>query len=333
MNTERSNILFSLGKYSLGFLILALGIFFGLNHPQFFQAQNLLNILSSACITALIGISLTIAMAADEFDNSVGAQMTLAAIFVTKILTKTPINNYWIAVVLTLLAMICLGLFNAFLHVKIKVPAFISTLGTYYIYDGIGKYITKGANILGAGKSVAREYVFFGQGYLFGFIPMPAVVLAVVGIVTLIITERTAFGKSVYAVGNNGVACSFVGINTAKVKTMAFVFGSLVAGITGIVQCSKLNGVTNNMGDSMLLYAMITTMLGATFMKIGVYNVPGTIVGALMLSVLNNGMTMMGAKSYIKNFVEAAVLITACAIVAYIKGGVNIKKRKVKEKK
>lgn len=328
MKKEKTNLLFSLGKYSLGFLILALALFFGANHPQFFQAQNLLNILSSACITALIGISLTIAMAADEFDNSVGAQMTLAAIFVTKILTKTPIKNYWIAVVLTLLAMICLGLFNAFLHVKIKVPAFISTLGTYYIYDGIGKFITKGANILGAGKSVAKAYVVLGQGYLFGIIPMPAIVLMAVGLITLIITERTAFGKSIYAVGNNGVACSFVGINTAKVKTLAFVFGSLIAGVTGIVQCSKLNGVTNNMGDSMLLYAMITTMLGATFLKIGVYNVPGTIMGALMLSVLNNGMTMMGVKSYVKSFVQAAVLITACAIVAYIKGGENFKRNR-----
>ena len=316
---KKSSVIQNLGKYSLLIITFVLAAFFGIMRPQFFKLTNLLNILSSACISALIGIALTCSMAADEFDNSVGSQLTIGAIAVTKILTSTPIKNYWISCILTLLIMVVIGLFNAFLHVKIKLPAFISTLGTMYILDGLGKYITNGANILGAGKAVTKDFVILGQGYLFDIIPMPAVVLAVVGLIILILTERTTFGKSLYAVGNNQVACSFLGINTEKVKTLGFVLGSVIAGVTGIVQSSILNGVTANMGSFMLLYAMITTMLGATFIKMGVYNVPGTIVGAVLLSVISNGLTMMEASSFMKNITQAVVLIVACAIVAQIK--------------
>lgn len=309
----------NLAKYFLAIATLTVMVFFGITQAAFFKVANILNILSSACLSAMIGISLTCSMAAGEFDISVGSQLTMGAIVVTKILTKTPINNYWVACILTLMILACIGLVNAFVHVKLRIPAFIATMGTSYILDGVGKFITGGANILGAGKRVTADFTFLGQGYLFGVIPMPVVVMTIIGISMLILTERTRFGKYLYAVGANGTACRYIGIDAGKVKTIAFVLGSVLAGITGIVQSSMLNGVTAGMGDSMLLYALIVMMLGATFLRLGVYNVPGTLVGAILIAVISNGMTMMGAKSYMKDFVQAGILLLACAVVARVR--------------
>lgn len=308
-----------LAKYWLLLFALLVGVMFGLMENRFFRPTNLLNILSSACVSAIAGIGLTCIMSVGEMDFAAGTEMSMGCVLAVWILKVTPVQNYYLAILLTLLIMIVVGLVNAFLHIKIGMPAFIATMGTSYLINGINKMLTGGKSMLGIGNALAPEFNFIGQKYLFGWLPMPLVILIVIGTAVLLYTERTRSGKHLYAVGSNPKACKYMGINANKEKIKGFILCSVLCGCAGILQGSMVNGATASIGDSSMINSITVLMLGATFMKMGVFNVPGTIVGAVLLAIVNNGLTMVGADSHIKSYVQGIILFGAVSVVVILR--------------
>ena len=316
---QKTTITSFLAKYWLILFAVLVGIAFGLVENRFFQFTNLLNILGSACVSAIAGIGLTCIMSVGEMDFAAGTEMSLGCVLMVWILKNTPVNNYLLTVLLTLVILAVVGLVNSFLHIKIGMPAFIATMGTSYLINGVNKGLTGGKSMLGVGSTLAKEFNFIGQKYLFGVIPMPMVMLIIVGTVVLIYTERTRSGKHLYAVGSNPQACKYIGINANKEKIKGFVLCSVLCGFAGILQGSMVNGATASIGDNSMISSITVLMLGATFVKMGVFNVPGTIVGAVLLAIVNNGLTMVGADSYVKSFVQGFILFGAVTVVVVLK--------------
>lgn len=308
-----------LAKYWLLLFAILVAICFGLIENRFFKFTNLLNILSSACISAIAGIGLTCIMSVGEMDFAAGTEMSLGCVLMVWLLKNTPLNNYYITMVAALLIMVLVGLVNALLHIKVGMPAFIATMGTSYLMNGINKALTGGKSMLGVGSALAPQFNYIGQGYLFGIIPMPLTILIIIGTVVLIYTERTRSGKHLYAVGSNPEACKYMGINANKEKIKGFVLCSVLCGFAGILQGSMVNGATASIGDSSMISSITVLMLGATFIKMGVFNVPGTIVGAILMAIVNNGLTMVGADSYIKSLVQGVILFGAVTVVVILK--------------
>lgn len=302
----------------LAVLVLAV-LFFGIAEPAFFKTKNLLNILSSACITAMVGIGLTCIMSSGEIDFSCGTQITFGSVAMALLMTRYGIANYSVAITVTIVLLLAFGAFNAFLHIKVGIPAFIATMGTSYMLLGFAKMLTNGRNVFGVSNSAYANYTFLGQGYLFGIVPMPAVVVIIIAIIMMIYTERTRSGKYLYAVGSNSNACKYIGIDANRQKLKGFLLCALLCGVAGIVQGSMLNGSTTSSGSSMLNTCLTVLMLGATFYRVGVYNIPGTIVAALLMTVVTNGMTMLSATPAAKNYVNSFILLLSVTLVSIIR--------------
>ena len=297
---------------------LATVVVFGIISPAFLKMDNLLNILSSACIVGVMGVGLTCIFATGELDFSAGSQVSLASCLMAVILGGGLIKNYIVAVLLTLLVLGIVGLYNSFLHVKIGIPAFIATLGTSYLVKGIAKALTGGKNINNL-PEWPEEFTFIGQGYLFGVIPMPVVILVMVGAIVLFYTEYTRAGKYLYAVGANPIACDYIGIDGKIQKIKGFVITALCCALAGIMQGSQMNAASPTLGENMFVPALTTVFLGATYGKIGVFNVPGTLVGAVLYALINQGLLMISSDLWLKNYVQGGMLLFALVMVVVIR--------------
>ncbi|MBU3874713.1 ABC transporter permease [Faecalicatena sp. AGMB00832] len=305
-------------KRWLLFFVAAVTIIFGMISPAFLQMKNLLNILCNACIVGVMGVGLTCIFATGELDFSAGSQVSLASCLMAVILGRTGIHSYLAAVVLTLGVLACVGLYNAFLHVKIGIPAFIATLGTSYLVKGIAKALTGSKNVNNL-PEWPDVFTFMGQGYLFGVIPMPVIILVIVGAVVLFYTEYTRAGKYLYAVGSNPTACDYIGIDGKMQKIKGFFITALLCGLAGIMQGSQMNAASPTLGENMFVPALTTVFLGATYGKIGVFNVPGTLVGAVLYALINQGLLMITSELWLKDYVQGGMLLFALVMVIVIR--------------
>ncbi|WP_282923594.1 ABC transporter permease [Mediterraneibacter massiliensis] len=305
-------------KRWLLFFTLATVLAFGIISPAFLKMDNLLNILSSACIVGVMGVGLTCIFATGELDFSAGSQVSLASCLMAVILGKGLIKNYIVAVLLTLLVLGIVGLYNSLLHVKVGIPAFIATLGTSYLVKGIAKALTGGKNINNL-PEWPEEFTFIGQGYLFGIIPMPVVILVMVGAIVLFYTEHTRAGKYLYAVGANPTACDYIGVDGKVQKIKGFVITALCCALAGIMQGSQMNAASPTLGENMFVPALTTVFLGATYGKVGVFNVPGTLVGAVLYALINQGLLMITSDLWLKNYVQGGMLVFALVMVVVIR--------------
>ncbi|MFQ8767159.1 MAG: ABC transporter permease [Oscillospiraceae bacterium] len=284
---------------------------------KFLRANNLLGILSNACLAAIAGCGLTCVMATGEVDFSAGSAMTIAACTMSVLLDSRILNNYVGAMFVGILAATLMGAFNAFLHLTVGIPAFLATLSSSLVVKGIAYWITDGTTLYRVWDS--DVYTYLGQHYLFGIFPMPFVVLVCVGAIILFLLEFTKLGKILFAIGSNQTACDYMGIQTKKYKLIAFIMSATMCGISGIIQASMSNGAGPNMAESYQLLAVMVTVMGGTFLKKGIFNVPGTLLAAVLVTLVTNGMIMMEASTWLKYTVEGLMMISSVIIVTLLR--------------
>ena len=311
---KRSNFLV---KYWLGLFTVAVFIFFCIMRPRFASVANIMNILSSTCILALVGMGETLVMCVGETDYSCGMELTTGAVLIAIILDKPMFSGLYIPVLIfALLIVIGYGLINVFLHVKVKIPSFVATLGTALIATGICKWLTNSGSV--SSRRWPAIYTFLGQSYIGGVLPVSVVVTLIVVAIMWVYSERTKSGKLFYAVGSSSTTCQYVGVNVGAQKIKAFVLCAALCCLAGFMQTSMLNSATPIMGADALINALTVLMLGATFIKTGVYNIPGTIVASLLLRIISFGMTMMGAPSFAFDLVQGGLLLFSVSLVTLI---------------
>ena len=273
--------------------------------------------LSNACLAAIAGCGLTCVMATGEVDFSAGSAMTIAACTMSVLLDSRILNNYVGAMFVGILAATLMGAFNAFLHLTVGIPAFLATLSSSLVVKGIAYWITDGTTLYRVWDS--DVYTYLGQHYLFGIFPMPFVVLVCVGAIILFLLEFTKLGKILFAIGSNQTACDYMGIQTKKYKLIAFIMSATMCGISGIIQASMSNGAGPNMAESYQLLAVMVTVMGGTFLKKGIFNVPGTLLAAVLVTLVTNGMIMMEASTWLKYTVEGLMMISSVIIVTLLR--------------
>lgn len=318
--TKRNNVKIGhvIGKYWLLLFMLILCIVFGIITPEFATLSNILGILSSSCTLALVGIGYTFIMSTGEMDYSVGVQVSCGSLFMAALLSTTYFNSYFLAVLIALAAMALFGVVNAYIHVKIGIPAFIATMATSYIVKGIAKGLTNGTWV-GKSPNWPNNFNTIGQGYSFGIIPNLVIVLVIAGVAGFIFTEKTKWGRQLYAIGSSPTTSKYIGIRTDRIKLLGFVLTSVLACFSGIVRSSIVSGGSAYLGDNVMFECITVLMLGATFIKKGVYNIPGTIIASILLPVISNGLTMMGASSVMKNAIQGILLLTSVTLVTVMR--------------
>lgn len=315
-NKKRAALL--LGKYWLLLFTVMVFAAFSVLRPNFAKFNNVINIVASTCITAIAGMGLTSIMAAGEIDFSAGTQVSVATVVMGLILASKNVHSFVLAAVMTIAVMLCVGALNAFIHVRLKVPAFIATMGVSYLIQGLAKRFTNGGGTIYRHANWPSNYTLLGQGRIGGVIPYTIPVLAAVSVVMYVFMEHTKWGKSLYAVGSNPRNCDLLGISGARQKTIGFLLCSLWSALAGIIMTSQLNMAGIAVGDTML-ESMTVMMLGSTFIKQGVYNIPGTLLASFLLQSIFYGMKMLGAGAWVEDLVQGSILVLSVAVVCIIR--------------
>jgi len=274
----------------------------------FLSTKNIFNVLRQISTNLYLACGMTMVIILGGIDLSVGSIIALSGC-----ISAGCVARYDLPLSAAILIGICVGLIVGMLNgaviSKTTIPPFIVTLATMNIIKGLAYVYTGGSPV----RVVSKEWQFFGAGYI-GPFPTPVIILGVVLIITVIIMNKTKFGRHIYAVGGNQQAAEFSGINVAKIKFGVHAFSGLMAGLAGVVLASRMYSGQPTAGDGAEMDAIAAVVVGGTSMAGGYGKIGGTIIGALIIGVLNNGLNLMNINSFWQYVVKGAVILLAVYI-------------------
>ena len=303
-----------------GTVAAAVAIFaaFALASDRFISASNISNILVQISVLMVISSGLTVAVASGEFDLSVGQVAGLSGVLVAGLMVWSglPIAA---AIALSVLAGIVLGVVNGLLVTRLRIPSLIATLamgpialGLNYAYDG-------GDSIY---ASFPPAFYVIATGRVFGVVPVPILIAAVVVTAFYVLLNRTRLGRGVVATGANLQAARLSGIGVNRTRLMALTLSAFGAAMGGVMLTARLGTGQPGAGDSYLLDSLTAVFLGMTAFKPGRASVQGTLVGVVIIGMLDNGLNLLGAPFYLQNEVRGVVMIAAVSL-AVLRGEIR----------
>jgi ribose transport system permease protein len=296
-----------LRPYALYAAFLLLILVFTLLSPVFFTQGNFANIGRQTSLVSIMAVGMTMVIVTAEIDLSVGSTLALAGMAAA---LAMQVANFWFVGVAAGLATGALvGLVNGTLVTQLRIPSFIVTLGMLGICRGIAMVITGTAPVLISNRTFAD---LFGQGSLFG-IPAPIVLTILALAFGFYLLHLSTFGRKLYAAGGNPVAARYSGINVARVKTVAFVITGIFAGFAACVLSAFGEASRPDSGAGLELDVIAAVILGGTSLFGGRGTIIGTLIGSLIIGILNNGLVLVGVDSSWQIAVKGAIIIFAVA--------------------
>jgi simple sugar transport system permease protein len=303
-------------------LLAGLIILFQSKEPSFLDIANVFSIMQAVSIVALLGVGVTITLAVNGFDLSVGSiaafsQMTASYILV--VLHGSAAAAVLGCAVFGVLA----GLLNGLLIVRLRIPDQLATLGTLFLLAGLqliptgGRSLTTGT-ILPDGStatgSFPAAFLALGRLRVGGVVPVPVIALAVVTLVLWFVMEFTRWGRVFYAVGGNETAARLAGARTHRYRVAAYVLSGVIAALGGVLLSARIGRGDVSVGNSLLLDSVAAALIGYAVWGVNRPNVLGTVIGAIFVGVLLNGLTMLNAPYYTQDFVKGLILVGALAV-------------------
>ena len=303
-------------KYGIFLIFIVMIVVASLLSPAFVSSTNLINIVRQMSVVGLIALGVTGIIVSAGIDLSSGSVVGLTAV-VAASLAQSPDNTnafypglhlpLLVPVVAACLVGALVGLINGTLIAKTRIPPFIATLGTFTAIRGAANLYTSGRPI----SDLTDEYDFIGQGDIFG-VPVPIIILVVMAVVTHILYAHTKFGKYIYAIGGNEQAARVSGIDAARYKMLIYVYASFLAGLAGVVVSSRIGSGQPGLGVGYELDAIAAAVIGGTSLSAGgIGTVAGTIVGALIIGVLNNTLDLMNVSAFWQQIVKGCIIVGA----------------------
>ncbi len=279
-------------------------------NSNFLTANNLLNLLLQVTSNALIAFGMTFVILTGGIDLSVGSILALSSALTAGLLgSGMPVT---LAILISLIMGCILGMMNGLLISYGKLAPFIVTLATMTIFRGATLVYTNG-NPITKGLSDTFLFQFLGQGYIVG-IPFPVIIMFIVFIVLYVLLHKTSFGKSVYAIGGNEKAAYISGVKLNKVKIIIYSISGIMASISGLIITSRLSSAQPTAGASYEMDAIAAVVLGGTSLSGGKGRILGTLIGALIIGVLNNGLNIIGVSAFWQQVVKGVVILIAVLI-------------------
>lgn len=288
-------------------------IFFALNLPEtFLTPRNLLNVTQQISMLAVVAFVMTVVMSMGDFDLSVGSMASLAGVVAGVLfVAEVPIA---LAIAAALGAGLLGGLLNGVLVSWLGILPFVATLGTMTVFSGLAFVVSDGRTIFG--RDIPAAFSGFARsGVEMGDLRIPALSLVAltVLVVVWIVLEQTPYGRRLYAIGGNMEAARLAGTRVKTLRLSAFAFTGVGAAIAGLMYASRVASANPTQGDGLMLDAIATVFLGMTMSEEGEPRVLGTLLGVLLLGLLDNGLTQMNVDSYIREVLVGAIIILAVA--------------------
>lgn len=288
------------------FVTLLLVIVISISSPVFLTGENIKTTAIGLACDGIIAIGMTLALISGGFDLSVGSVMGLSAVLTANFYMNG--INVWLAALLAIIICTLVGAVNGFLIGKVGINPFITTLGMMEIARGAIFVITQGTSlsIVGASKS----FDFIGNGSIAG-IPMIVAIFLVLTILGHFWISRSAPAMNVFYVGSNEKAANLSGINTGNVKLLVYIFSAFVASLAGILAVSRFGVATANMGDGSEMRVISAAVIGGASLSGGEGSVIGTVVGVLMLNIINNALVLFNVSVHWQNLIAGVILVLA----------------------
>ena len=272
--------------------------------PHFFTVPNLLNVAQQTAINAIIAAGMTFIIITAGIDLSVGSILALAGVVLGGLLASE--RSLPLALAAVLATGLACGLLNGVLIAFGRLPPFIATLGMMSVARGLALLYTHGRPISG----FSDQFRFLATGEIF-HIPMPIIIMAIVYIFGHFLLSRTKLGRYTYAIGGNEQATRLSGVNVQLYKTMVYGLSGLLSGLAAVLLTARLNSAQPIAGIMYELDAIAATVIGGTSLMGGEGKIAGTLVGALIMGVLRNGLNLLDVSSYIQQTVIGLVIIMA----------------------
>ncbi|TCL06082.1 MULTISPECIES: ABC transporter permease [Sodalis] len=286
--------------------LILLMLFFSLSSPYFLNTDNLMTIALQTSVIGILAIGVTYVIITAGIDLSLGSVVAFSGVLVGLAASfGLPISLCVLAGVLG--GWIC-GFINGFLVTKGTIPPFIATLGLMMSARGVNLVLTDGRALY------FLQYPGFqmlAQGKLFNFLPYPVIYLIVLAAGAAYILNKTVIGRYIYAVGSNEEAAHLSGIKVNRVKVFVYVFCGVLTGIAGVILASRLNSAQPTAGMGYELQAIAAVVIGGTSLMGGVGTIGGTIIGAFIMSVLNNGLNLIGVSQFWQMVAMGIVVVAA----------------------
>lgn len=296
--------LFSFDESVLLLSLIGIVIVLSFLSPYFMTGENIINVLRQSSITLIAGIGITVLLLVGEVDLSIGSLAAFVGIFTIKVLNST--KSTLIAVLVGLAIGFVVGIINSSIVTRFNINSLIVTLGMMSILRGTGYIVTNAVAV----QNQVKEFTVIGTGYL-GPIPLPVVIAFLLFALFYFILNYTTFGRYVYASGGNPKAAISSGINVRSIKTICFIICSMLAALSAVIMTARVNSGQPNLAMGFEMTVIAAAILGGTSLSGGQGSLLGTLIGILILGVLENGMVLLDVSTFYQDVVRGAVIIIA----------------------
>jgi inositol transport system permease protein len=309
------------------FLVILMAVF-AAAEPRFLSSVNLFNVMRQVSIVGLLAIGMTFVILTAGIDLSVGSLLACAGL-VAAAVSKGGLSNrftvgagqdaighgwYWAA-----LAAIVVGVIGGYIQglaiTRLKVPPFVVTLGGMSVFRGAALLFAGGGPISGFDP----EFVWWGQGRLFGQVPIPVIIFLAFAVLAHIVLRYTRYGRQVYAIGGNPEAARLSGLNVTAITTSVYVIMGFFAGLGAFVLSARLNSAEAVAGTGYELTVIASVVIGGTSLFGGSGTIFGTVIGTILIGVLLNGLVLLNVSSYVQQIIIGVIIVLAVAFDTFAK--------------
>ncbi|MBN2181314.1 MAG: ABC transporter permease [Sedimentisphaerales bacterium] len=305
-------------KFQSLFALLLLIVILSIFAENFFSKNTFWLVLTQVSINMCLSVGMTLVILTGGIDLSVGSVLALSGVIMAGLLKnglEIPSLNIFIsfslfgAILAGLIVGSFLGFFNGLMITRFRIPPFVATLAMLTIARGLTELWTGGAAITGLGKT----FGYLGTGRLLG-VPVQVWLCAAIVLIFVIVLRKTRFGRYIYAVGGNEKAARLSGLNVNRIKLLVYTLAGALAAVGGLIVTSKLNSATPSAGDGYELDSIAAVVIGGTSLNGGKGSVLGTILGVLIIGVLNSGLNILEVPAFWQKLVKGFVILVAVAI-------------------
>lgn len=286
--------------------IVVLYIFLSTSATGFLNPANQLGMLRQAALVGIAATGMTLVIIAGEIDVSVGPAVALSSVIAAEAISNWGLPTI-VAIVLTLVIGTGWGAFAGLLRAKYRVPSFIATLGLWSVLRGIGQFWT---NALPVPLPTSDPIMDLLSGSILG-VPTPAVGMIVIFLAVAFVARKTAYGRSVFAIGGNPAAARLAGINVARVRIILFATMGLLAAISGIFLAARLGSGNAGAANGLEFDVIAAVVIGGTAMSGGRGSLIGSFLGVLFITLIGNGLVLLGVNSFLQDVIRGAIIVGA----------------------
>jgi ribose/xylose/arabinose/galactoside ABC-type transport system permease subunit len=302
------NVLNKIWKsYSIGVVVLVVGIVLSVLTPRFLSLDNLLNVMTNASLVAILGLGMTLAIASGNFDLSVGSTAAFAGCVSFSLVPSIGVPA---SIVAGLIAGAVVGFINGLVITELRVPAFIATLGMLTIVRGAALIYTDGKDLYLFGQT---GYKILSGEYLLG-IPTPILLAVIIALLLGFVVSQTRFGRHILAMGSNLSAAQRSGIPTSRVLWGIFSIVGATAALSGMIISSQVLTANGRLATGLELSAIAVVVLGGTALSGGQATMVGTLLGALLISMINNGLNLLNVPIFYQELTVGVLMLGALAV-------------------